>query len=137
MIKVSACAMILDRQGYVWLMRRTVACRDEHGCWDTVTGEAEPGLGIEDNMRRELKEEAGLDAGEDLKFLGYRDIVRDGMPQWLAMDFLIKVSRDQVRVCEPDKFDRSGWFTRYGLPVPLHSAGLGWILKYGHLIRAM
>jgi ADP-ribose pyrophosphatase YjhB (NUDIX family) len=136
-IKVAVAAMILDRQANVWLMRRTMACRDEHGCWSPVTGLAEPGETIEDSMRRELKEEVGLDAGDDLEFLGYRDLFREGSPQLLGMDFLIRADRDQVRICEPVNFDRAGWFPRYGLPVPLDAFGLDWIKKYGHLIRAI
>jgi ADP-ribose pyrophosphatase YjhB (NUDIX family) len=108
----------------VILSKRSKNARDEHGRWDPGAGGLKHGRTLEENVRRELKEEYSVEP-LSVDFIGYRDVFReleDGTPtHWLAMDFAAKVDPSQVRINEPDIFDASGWFTLDKLPSPLHS----------------
>ena len=58
LIVVGAAVVALDAHGRVLLQHRT-----DDGSWGVVGGALEPGESLEDCARRELREEAGLEAG--------------------------------------------------------------------------
>lgn len=113
-----------DGNGRLFLAKRSKNSRDEHGRWDSGGGGLKHGEAIEENLKREVREE--YDA-EPLKcdFIGYMDCFRetpDGTPtHWLAMYFAVLVDPNEVKINEPEMFDDSGWFTLDKLPKPLHS----------------
>lgn len=113
-----------DGRGKVFLAKRSKNARDEHGRWSPGAGGLKHGQSLEQNVRRELKEE---NAAEALKidYMGYMDVFRnlaDGTPtHWLAMNFAVLVDPKQMQINEPDMFDDSGWFTLDNLPSPPHS----------------
>lgn len=113
-----------DGDRRLFLAKRSKNARDEHGRWDPGAGGLKHGHTLEDNVRRELKEEYGAEALR-IDFIGYRDVFRqldDGAPtHWLAMDFAVRVDPSEVRINEPDMFDDHGWFSLDDLPDPLHS----------------
>lgn len=113
-----------DGSGRLFLAKRSVNARDEHGRWDPGAGGLKHGQTLEENVRRELMEEYNVEPLH-LEFIGYRDIFReleDGTPtHWLAMDFVAKVDPLKLQIAEPDMFDDSGWFVLDELPSPLHS----------------
>ena len=57
---VGAAALLWDRQGRILLVRETSAA-GKRGAWATPGGFAEPGESPEDCVRREAREEAGVD----------------------------------------------------------------------------
>lgn len=122
-----------DGNGNVYLAKRSENARDEQGNWDTGAGGLKWGQTAEQNVAREIKEEYGADVLK-LDFLGYDDVFRtlnDGTPtHWLALRFVAQVDPKQVRICEPDAFTDSGWFTLDALPAPLHSQILPFLNKY-------
>jgi 8-oxo-dGTP diphosphatase len=65
--KPTACAIVTDDQGRVLLARR--AGEPFRGCWDLPGGFLDEGEHPLDALRRELREETGLDV-EPLEFLG-------------------------------------------------------------------
>lgn len=129
-----------DGSGKIFLAKRSQRARDEQGRWDPGAGGLKFGQTIEGNMRRELKEEYGV---EPLRttFLGYIDVFRelsDGSPtHWLAMCFAVKVDSAAVKICEPDMFDDSGWFTLESLPSPMHSQFQKYLDHFGAQIRQL
>lgn len=127
-----------DDQGRIFLSKRSKNARDEHGRWDAGEGGLKHGQAIEQNMRRELKEEYNV---EPLKvdFIGYMDMFRktaEGIDNhWLAMDFAVKVDPAKIKINEPDMVDGSGWFTLDNLPSPMHSQMDAFMAKHGEQLR--
>ncbi len=113
-----------DSSCRLFLAKRSQNARDEHGRWDPGAGGLKHGNTLEENVRRELKEEYDVEPLR-IDFIGYRDVFRqldDGTPtHWLAMDFAAKVEPHKVKINEPDTFDDHGWFALEALPDPLHS----------------
>lgn len=127
---ITTAAWCHDGVGSVFLMRRGLNCRDEHGTWDLCAGNLEYGWTVEDNMIKEIAEELGV-TPLSLRFLGYRDVSRDGLPQRVALDFTAEVPRKGTHLVERHKFTDSGWFTMDYLPSPLHSQLPQIISQYG------
>lgn len=129
-----------DGTGRIFLAKRSANARDEHGRWDPGAGGLKHGQTLEENVRRELKEEYDVEPLQ-LDFIGYRDVFRqleDGTPtHWLAMDFAAKVDPAHVRINEPQMFEDSGWFTLDALPNPLHSQFDMFIRQHGDKLRAI
>lgn len=112
-----------DGRGNFLMNKRSVNCRDEHGCWDQGGGSVEFGDTIEETIKREVTEEYCTRV-LGCEFLGYRDVHREHngkKTHWIALDFKVLVDREGVRNGEPHKFDELGWFTLDSLPAPLHS----------------
>lgn len=112
-----------DGRGNLLLAQRSVKARDEKGAWDVGGGGLEFGDGLEETLRREIKEEYNLEV-IDYEFLGFREVFRklNGRPtHWLALDFRVLVDPRKAKINEPHKFDRLGWFKLDALPQPLHS----------------
>ncbi len=123
-VGVTTAFICYDTSGRIFMAKRSKNARDEHGRWDCGAGGLKHGQSVEENMRRELMEEYGV---EPIKttFIGYFDAFRtnkDGQKtHWLAMPFAVLVDPAKVRICEPDMFEDSGWFRLDALPEPLHS----------------
>jgi ADP-ribose pyrophosphatase YjhB (NUDIX family) len=122
-----------DGEGNVFLSKRSVNCRDEHGRWDCGGGGVEFGHTAEETVRKEILEEYGSESLE-IEFLGYRDVFREqnGKPtHWMSLDFSVRIDRAQARNAEPHKFDEVGWFKKDALPEPTHSQWPMFLEKYG------
>jgi 8-oxo-dGTP diphosphatase len=107
--------------GRVLLARRSEGARDEPGTWDTGAGALEHGESFAAAVRREVREEYGV---EPLRVytIGVRNILRgDPVSHWVAVVCAARVDPDAVRIGEPHKFDQLGWFSLDALPSPLHS----------------
>lgn len=112
-----------DGKGNFLMNKRSKNCRDEHGAWDLGGGGLEIGETVESCLRKELKEEYGVEP-ISYEFLGYLDIFRnmDGVrTHWVSLEHLVLVDRSKVINGEPHKFDEIGWFKKDNLPSPLHS----------------
>lgn len=101
-----------DGKGNFVLARRSQNARDEKGKWDIGGGALEFGDSVEMTLRKEIKEEYMVDV-LDYEFLGYRDVHRENAgtkTHWVALDFKVRVSREDVKNGEPNKFDEIRWF---------------------------
>ena len=54
-------AMTFRRDGQVFLSRRAVGATNERGCWEFPGGRLEFGEKLNDGIRREFREECGID----------------------------------------------------------------------------
>lgn len=112
-----------DGKGNFVLNKRGENCRDEQGCWDNGGGGLDFGDGVEETLRKEIREEYGADVLRQ-EFLGYREVFREHAGKkthWLALYFKVLVDPKQVQNCEPHKFDAVEWFRLDAMPEPLHS----------------
>ena len=112
-----------DGRGKLLMHKRSQNCRDEQGCWDCGGGAMEFGETPEEAVRREIREEYGVETS-DLKFAAVRNVLREhnGKPtHWIAFLFVAQVDPTQVRISDPEKIDELGWFAFDQLPEPLHS----------------
>lgn len=123
-VGVATSALCHDGKGNFVMMKRGQGARDEHGRWDMVGGGLKVGQKVEENLKREIKEELLADAKE-IKHLGFRDVHReldDGTKtHWVSLDYIVLVDRNQVKLGEPEVMDELGWFTLDTIPSPLHS----------------
>lgn len=120
---VVTCFVCHDGKGKIFLTQRSANARDEQHKWDYGGGGLKFGVTVENNVRREVKEEFDADT-KDLQFLGYRNVFRtmDGTDtHWLALDFAVLVDPAQAKINEPDQTEDCGWFTFDDLPKELHS----------------
>lgn len=112
-----------DGNGRVLLHKRSAKCRDEQGRWDCGGGALEFGEDIETAVRREVKEEFGVDPDEVI-MVATTNVLRDnnGTPtHWLALIHAVRVNPAQVRNCDEEKIEELKWFTPDVFPEPRHS----------------
>ncbi|MBU1033654.1 NUDIX domain-containing protein [Patescibacteria group bacterium] len=112
-----------DGCGNYLFSKRSVKCRDEHGCYDPGGGLLELHETVDQLLHRELQEEYNL---EPLKyeFLGMREMHRANegkKTHWIALDFKVLVDPSKVKNNEPHKFDELVWHRMNNLPNPMHS----------------
>ncbi|MEM4255549.1 MAG: NUDIX hydrolase [Candidatus Norongarragalinales archaeon] len=88
------------------------------GKWCFSGGAVEPGERAAEAAKRELKEEAGLDALE-LEFTGYVDTPYPPSQFWLTLFFRCSNFAGEVSTPEPHKNDGRSWFAKGALPSPL------------------
>jgi 8-oxo-dGTP diphosphatase len=112
-----------DGKGNLLLAKRSKNARDEQGTWEVSGGGLKFGELALDGLKREVQEEFCATI-KNQEFLGYRDLLRsdNGTPtHWVALDFLVEVDAQEVKIGEPHKCDEIRW-VKYGeWPEPLHS----------------
>lgn len=129
-IGVTVPFVIHDGKGKFLLQKRSKNCRDEQGRWDVGGGSMEFGETWEEAVRREVKEELGVDP-QKVEFIHAFNALRDnhGTPtHWVALVHAVQVDPDEVKIIETDKIDEIGWFTMDSLPSPLHSQMMNGLL---------
>jgi ADP-ribose pyrophosphatase YjhB (NUDIX family) len=111
---VTACALCVDDEGRVLLARR--AGNPFRGYWDLPGGFVGEGEHPLDALRRELREETGLDV-EAETFLGiWMDTYSedDGGPSTLNLYWTARIAAGELRAA--DDVSDLAWFARDGLP---------------------
>ena len=122
-VGVTIVFMCHDGNGNIVMMKRSQNARDEKGKWDIGGGSLEFGDTVINTLKREIKEEYSTDI-LNFDFLGYRDVHRkdeDGPSHWIALDFLVLLDKDKVKIGEPDKFTDLKWFRFGKFPQDTHS----------------
>lgn len=75
---------------------------------------------LEDAVKREIKEEYGVDIEILDQFPAGDHIILQENQHWVATAFLAKIKQGQEpKIMEPDKRDALGWFRLDDLPEPL------------------
>lgn len=113
-----------DGNGKFLLHKRSEKCKDEQGRWDCGGGSLEVGELFEEGVRREVKEEYGVEAKE-LKFAGVSNVLRKNREgeatHWVALIYAVLVDPSQVKNADPEKIDEIGWFSPKNFPKLQHS----------------
>lgn len=112
-----------DGAGRVLMAKRSANCRDEQGMWDCGGGAMEFGETFEDTVRREVKEEYGVESLA-VEYMESANVLREHngrRTHWVKNVFWVLVDPKQVINNYPEKIDQIEWFTLDALPSPLHS----------------
>lgn len=130
-VNVFVSAICHDGAGNFMMAKRGGRARDRHGQWEFGGGALEPGETLEGALRRETKEEFGVDI-TDIAQVGVSEFQRaSGL--WLGIFYVARVNRDEVRIAEP-VYDEIGWFTIDTLPEPMFEDARAFAIKAATLI---
>jgi 8-oxo-dGTP diphosphatase len=93
----------------------------EAGTYDGAGGHLEHMESIEDCLRREVREEAGIEIGEPrlIAVINYRV---NAPKHYVGVGFVAEWKSGEPTVCEPDKREGWGWYDLDNLPKPLFRA---------------
>jgi 8-oxo-dGTP diphosphatase len=118
-IGVGVGAIIVDNQGRLFLARRGPAAKNERGLWEFPGGSVEFGETMADALRREMREEFGIEIAVD-KLLDVVDhILKEEKQHWISPSFLCTISAGEPRIMEPEKCAEIGWFLPGAVPQEL------------------
>jgi len=125
-----------DGNGQYLMSKRSSQSYDERGTWDFGGGWIEFGELAEDCVKREVKEELGVDI-LNIEYLGYLDVFREKENKKhhiISLEFKVLVDRSLVVNNEPHKFEMIDWFNINALPKELPSFMNQYLLKFKHLL---
>jgi len=115
-IGVGCGALIVNDKNETLLQKRTSKSRNGAGFWSKPGGGVEFGEKVEDTVKRELKEELGIDV-EIIKFLCFTDdILKSDNQHWITLNYLAKIIGGEVQNLEPEKHEEVRWFSLDSLP---------------------
>jgi len=129
-IGVSVGALILNEKRQILLTQRSQNSRNEKGCWEAPGGSVDFGETLEEAVRREMREELGIDIQIIHQFPAENHLIPNEKQHWIATTFLCFLTSDQKPIIkELDKCDALGWFFLDKLPSPLSLITQADILK--------
>lgn len=86
------------------------------GGWCFPGGHLEYGESVEECARRELLEEAGIEAGDMIVGPYTNDIFEEEEKHYITLYIIGKYKDGEPKVCEPDKCEGWDWFDWDNLP---------------------
>jgi mutator protein MutT len=117
-VGVGVGAMVFDGESRVFLARRGSAARNEVGGWEFPGGSVEFGERMEQAVRREFREEYGMDI-EVRELLGVFDhILAEEGQHWVSATYLAAHVGGVPVIRETGKCTEIGWFRLGRLPGP-------------------
>ena len=118
-IGVGVGAIIVDRQGRVFLAKRGAKAQNERGLWEFPGGAVEFGETLRDALKREIQEEYGItiQVGDLLTVTDH--ILPDEKQHWVSPSYLCTVVAGTPTIIEPEKCDEIGWFALEDIPEAL------------------
>lgn len=129
-IGVGGGALIVNDQKEVLLLKRGPKAKNDQGKWERPGGTVEFGEKIEDMIKREIREETGLEI-EIIKMLGYTDhFIETKNSHWVSFGFLAKIIKGEPKVMEPGKHEDIAWFPLDNLPENIAQPTLEGISEY-------
>ncbi|MBD2501748.1 NUDIX domain-containing protein [Anabaena azotica] len=118
-IGVGVGSIIVNDQGLLFLAKRGRAARNERGMWEFPGGSVQFGETLIEAIKREIFEEYGLEI-EIKELLGVFDhILPEENEHWVSITYIASLISGEAKICEPEKCEAIGWFSRESLPQPL------------------
>lgn len=119
-IGVSVGVILLNDTGDIFMAKRSNGASNERGCWEAPGGGVNFGETLESAIRREMREEYGIDMEIIKQFPAADHLIPAEKQHWVPTAFLAKILPGQIpKILEPDKCDEIGWFSLDQLPQPL------------------
>lgn len=110
-IGVGVGAAIFNDKGQLFITLRGREVRNERGKWEIPGGSVEYGETFEQAIKREVKEEHGIDI-KILELLGICDhIIPDEHQHWVSPTYICKIVKGKPKILEPHKCEKFGWFS--------------------------
>ena len=104
-IGVGGGVLIFNKKREVLLAKRGKNVRNQAGWWSKPGGGIEVGEKAIDAMKREIKEEHGI----DIKIWGYLPhtdhIIKKENQHWLSVNYLADLKKGEPKIMEPEKCD--------------------------------
>ena len=115
-IGVGVGAIIVDDSGRLFLAQRGPLAKNERGLWEFPGGAVEFGETLADALRREMREEYGIEiaVGELLDVVDH--ILLEEGQHWVSLTYLCRIVSGQPRILEPGKCSAIGWFAPDEVP---------------------
>lgn len=99
------------KEGKLFITKRGKKAKNERGKWEIPGGSVEYGETFEKAIKREIKEEHGIEI-EILELLGICDhIIKSERQHWVSPTYICRLKRGTPKILEPDKCDEIGWFS--------------------------
>lgn len=119
-IGVSVGVMIFNEKRELFLTKRSQKTTNERGCWETPGGGVEFGEKLSEAVKREIKEEYGVEIDLLKQFPAFDHLILKEHQHWVATTFLAKFKKGQTpKILEKEKCVDIGWFPMSNLPSPL------------------
>ncbi len=110
-IGVGVGAAIFNNKGEIFITKRGPKAKNERGKWEIPGGSVEYNETFEHAIKREIKEEHGIEI-EIIELLGICDhIIPDEHQHWVSPTYICKIIKGTPKIKEPDKCEQLGWFT--------------------------
>lgn len=108
-LQVGVKALLKNSEGKFLLIRRSPEKYPEVGArWDIVGGRIEPGSPLLENLKREIKEEVGLDLKKAPKLIAAQDILRVSGRHVVRLTYLASIEGEPQLDNDHSEFR---WFT--------------------------
>ncbi|XP_001512510.1 8-oxo-dGDP phosphatase NUDT18 [Ornithorhynchus anatinus] len=119
-------AVFLNERDEVLMIQE--AKRECHGSWYLPAGRMEPGETILEALKREVKEETGLDC-QPLTLLA----VEERGPRWIRFAFLARPTGGMLKTLDEadEESLQAGWYPRASLPSPLRAQDILPLIELG------
>jgi 8-oxo-dGTP diphosphatase len=110
-IGVGAGALIFNDEGKLLLSKRGPLAKNERGKWEIPGGTIEYGETLSEGLKREVKEELGVDI-EVLELIQVCDhILVEEQQHWVSPTYICRIIKGTPEILEPGKSVELGWFT--------------------------
>lgn len=110
-IGVGVGAIIVNKEGKIFLAKRGREVRNESGKWEFPGGGVEFGDTLKNTLKREIMEEYGIEI-EPGKLLDVCDhIILAEHQHWVSPSFICSLTKGEPKILEPHKCDEIGWFS--------------------------
>ena len=115
-IGVGVGALIFNSNGEVFLSKRGPRAKNERGKWDFPGGGVEFGETLEDALKREIREEFGI----EIEIMDFLEVCNHILPEekqhWISPTFIARFVSGTPKIMEPGKIEDIGWFPIGSIP---------------------
>lgn len=109
-IGVGVGAVIVNARGEVFMARRGPRAKNERGLWEFPGGSVEFGETLADALRREMREEYGV----EIEVGALLDVADHILPEegqhWVSPTYICRIVLGEPSIREPEKCSEIGWF---------------------------
>ncbi len=129
-IGVGVGVFILNGKNEVLMLLRSKNSKNEAGKWMIPGGGVDFNEKLEECVKRETKEEIGVDVEVEKLIAAINHILPDESQHWIAPTFKCRIVSGEPKIMEPHKHDEMKWFPLGKLPENLSVATTLVMKKY-------